>query len=160
LWPQTQTTIKTGHAIALTAAGLLAFNLYSRAQAAGSLTFFPGKIRRLEWDGLNPVIVFELIVQNTSNHAFNINSFAGNVYTIANGHKYLIGYVYNFTTQAITSTSQAILEIRGKLQLAGVVSDLINAFNTGNFAQDISLESFANVDGLQVPVNYTYKLTV
>ena len=72
----------------------------------------------------------------------------------------MIGYVYNFTTQAIAPTSQATLEVRAKLQMIGIVSDLINAFNSGNFSQDISLDAFANVDGLQVPVDYTYKLTV
>lgn len=138
---------------------MLAWNIYSRAQAAGSLQFFPGRIKEIDFDGVAPVIVFELIVENTSNHAFNINSVAGNVYSYSNGKEYLIGYLYNFTPQKVDPTNQATLIVRAKLQLIGVVSDLLNAFQTGNFSQDISLKAFANVDGLQVPVNYSYQLS-
>lgn len=99
-------------------------------------------------------------MQNTSNHAFNIYSIAGSVYSQTNGKSYLIGYLSDFTPTAIAPHSQTTLIITAKLQVIGVVSDLLTALNAGDYSQVIDLKATANVDYLQVPIDYTYKLAV
>ena len=138
--------------------GLLAWNLFARGQAAYSLNFLPGKIKTLTWDGVRPVIVVEMIVQNTSNHSFNILSIAGNVYTNQNGKTILIGTVSDFVTKQIAPISENRLDISFRLQLQGVVADILNIFQTGLNPQTITLKAFANVDGLQIPLDYNYQL--
>jgi hypothetical protein len=138
--------------------GLLAWNLFSRGQAALSLNFYPGQIKRLSWSGLSPTLTIEMQVQNTSNHSFNILSIAGNVYTTQNGKDFLIGRVADFTPRAVAPVSVSSLDVDLSLQLTGVVQDLINTFQSGLAGQSVKLEAYANVDSLQVPLNYTYKL--
>jgi hypothetical protein len=138
--------------------GLLAWNLFSRGQAALSLNFYPGRVKRLSWSGLGPVITLELSVQNTSNHSFNVLSIAGNVYTTQNGKDFLIGRVADFAPRAVAPVSVSTLDLDLSLQLTGVVQDLVNTFQSGLAGQSIKLQAYANVDGLQVPLNYTYKL--
>lgn len=150
----------TAKYLLLGVAALFGLNLFSRAQAAGSLGFLPGRIKSFTWQGLSPVITFELIVQNTSNHAFNIYSIAGSVYALVNGKNYLIGYLSDFTSQSIAPHSQTTLIISAKLQVIGIVSDLLTALNAGNFSQVINLNATANVDYLQIPIEYSYKLAV
>lgn len=153
-------TISTGKTIALGIAALLAWNIYSRARAAGSLTFFPGKIKKFDWNNGSPVITFELLVQNTSNHTFNLLSIAGNVFSLSNGKQYLIGYISDFRSQTVAPVSESTLQVQARLQLTGVVGDLINAFTSGDYSQEIHLAANANVDYIQVPIDYTYKLAI
>lgn len=138
--------------------GLLAWNLFSRGQAALSLQFLPGRIKRLSWNGLSPQLTIELQVQNTSNHSFNILSVAGNVYATQNDKDFLIGRVSDFTPRTIQPVSVSTMDVNLSLQLTGVVQDLVNTFTSGLAGQTVKLQAYANVDSLQVPLNYTYKL--
>jgi len=86
----------------IVAGGLIAWNIFSRREAAASLNFIPGKIKGISWEGMSPVLTIQMIVQNTSNHSFTILSIAGNVYLIKpDGKKYLIGYVSDFEKQTV-----------------------------------------------------------
>ena len=84
---------------------------------------------------------------------------AGSVYAEANAKTYLIGYLSDFAAQIIAAHSQTSILLTAKLQTIGIVSDLINALNAGDFSQVIKLSASANVDYLQIPIEYEYKLT-
>ncbi len=150
--------MRLGQTILLVGGGLIAWNLYSRTQAAKSLNFLPGQIKSFDYVNGYPVITIGLIVQNTSNHSFNLLSIAGNVKSVKDGTSYILGYVSDFTPQVIPPISETEIPLAIRLQLAGVLSDILTSLNAG-FDQSISLQAYANVDQLQVPIDYNYKLT-
>lgn len=93
-------------------------------------------------------------VQNTSNQSFTIRSLAGNLYA----NNYYIGNVSSFTLRTIAPNSQQVIFITARLQLIGIVNDILNAFENRNFAQTIEIKAMANVDNLQIPININYKI--
>lgn len=137
-------------------AGLLALSLTRRAVAGGNMLFYPGGIKGFSFDGLTPVFKLGLIVQNTSNNTYNVNSIAASLFN--NGT--LVGNVSAFGLQAIPPNSQMVLVINARLGALSIVNDLINAFQTKNFQFDVELKGTANVDGWQVPINLDYKIGV
>lgn len=149
---------KTGKVILGGLGLLVAWNLFSKGAAAYSLNFSPGRVKSFDWNGIRPVINLELQVQNTSNHSFNVLSIAGNVYMTTNGKEYLVGTVTDFAPMTIAPISQSVVPLALSLQLTGVVSDLLSVFQSGLSGQTVRLSAFANVDQLQVPLNYTYNL--
>lgn len=122
--------------------------------ALGTLNFFPDKVRSISFDGLTPVMTIGLGVQNTSNQSFTIRSLAGNLYA----NNYYIGNVSSFTLRTIAPNSQQVIFITARLQLIGIVNDILNAFENRNFAQTIEIKAMANVDNLQIPININYKI--
>lgn len=147
--------------IAIGAGALILYNLFSRRMAAGTLNFLPGPVKSFRIDGATPIITVGLLVQNTSNQNYTINSLAGTVYTNSNGKNWIIGNVSSFVPQVITQNSQSLLFVDLRLMLIGVVSDMINYLSVGDqFSQDISLNAIANVSGLQVPFNFNYKVAI
>ena len=136
------------------AAGFIIYSLLRKGQAAGNLFYFPDKVYSFKFDGTTPLMVIGLRVQNTSNQYFNLNSFAANV--TSNG--YVVGNAYSFTPQRISPNSESIVLITLRLFTISLVQDLINAFQTKNFTQEINVAGQMNVDNLQVPVNLNYKI--
>lgn len=145
--------MRTGEAI-LTIAGVTAVYFYTLKQAAGRLTFFPGNILSMGFDGPAPVMTLEITVQNTSNATLSLYSMAGNVY--ANG--YLIGNVSSFRQMAIPGNSQRSIIVDIRFMLLGIVNDIITAFSTKNFSQAFSIEGTVNADGIAVPIKLDYKI--
>lgn len=140
--------------IALTAGALLLYSYFRKATAAGRLNFYPANVKDLYFDGATPVITLGLAVQNTSNQSFGLKSLAGNVYA----NNYLVGNVSSFTPQIIGPNSQAIVTIRVRMSLLGIVNDIIEAITNKKFTQVLELESWANIDNQQVPINIKYKV--
>lgn len=140
----------------LAGAGLVIYSLFRKANAGGTLIFSSDRIYSLRLENLTPTIVFGLRVQNTSNQPFTIFSFAADI----KHNNYVIGNASFFQAQTIPKNSEVILQIKVRLSLLGVVNDLINAFQTKDFTYNISVNGFANVDQLQVPVNLSYKIGV
>lgn len=104
-------------------------------------------------DGLTPVMTLGLAIQNTSNQSFTLQSLAGEVYA----NKYLIGNVGTFSAQTIHPNSETVIYIDCRLSLLGIVTDILNAIRNKTFSQTIELESTANIDNLQVPIDLSYK---
>jgi hypothetical protein len=151
--------LKTGHLLLLTGGAVLAWNIFSRKKAAESLNFIPGQFKTFAWENGNPVIVVTVLVQNTSNHIFNILSIAGNVYTETGGDEFLIGDVSDFVQKTIPPISETEIEVKMRLRLIGIVSDLITAFTSHTlFDQTVRLEAYANVDNIQVAIDDKFKL--
>jgi len=58
----------------------------------------------------------------------------------------------------IPGNSAPILWLDIRLSLISVVADLINDISYSNFEQALKFKGYANVDGLQVPLNFDYKI--
>lgn len=138
------------------AAGLIAYSLLRKASAAGTLNFYPGGVYALKWEDGKPVIYFNITIQNTSNQGFQMNSMAGNVYA----NNILVGNGSFFGEVNILPNSQGTLKLRIEMLLLGILNDIIDAIENGNFKQVLELEAYANVDNIQIPVNLTYTVGV
>jgi hypothetical protein len=146
--------LKTGQGVLLAAGGLLLYSLLRKGAGVGTLNFFADKVRSIDFDGLTPVMVIGLGVQNTSNQSYTLRSFAGNLW--ANGN--YIGNLSSFSSVTIPPNSQRVVFITARLALIGIVNDVINAFQNKNFSQLVEVKAMANVDSLQVPVNIKYQV--
>lgn len=140
--------------IALTAAGIIAYSLLRKSFGAGSLNFFPGKVHSLDFEGLTPVLTLGLGVQNTSNQSYTLQSFAGSLYS--NG--IYVGNLSTFDRKTVLPNSQQIIYVAARLQLIGIVNDIIRAFNNNNFSQEVEIKATTNIDGLQVPVKLKFNV--
>jgi hypothetical protein len=136
---------------------LIGYNLFAKKTAAGTLNFLPGQFHGIGTDGGTPVLSVGVLIQNTSNQSYQLNSLAGNVYANNSGNVYTVGNVSTFTRQTIYPNNQEEIIVDMRLSLTGIVSDLINSISSG-FGQDISFKGYANVDGLQIPILINYKL--
>lgn len=140
--------------IAIGAGLYLAYELVRKQIAGGTLLFTTDKIHSFKLVGATPVLTFGMRVQNTSNQDFVINSFAAQL----TADNYTIGNVSFFTQQVIPANSQRILYVEARLMLIGIVNDLLRAFDTKDFQFDVRIDGYANVSGLQIPVNLKYQL--
>lgn len=146
--------MKTTEGVALGLTAFLIYGLARKAQAVGTINFVPDKVHDLKWDGLTPVLVVGFGVQNTSNQFFTVKSLAANLYC----NNYYCGNISYFTPTEIKPNSQGILTVNARLSLIGVVNDIIEAWNNGDFSQEIEISGYANVDNLQVPLKFKYKI--
>lgn len=129
-----------------------ALYLLSKARALANLVVSPGNIASLGfYDGV-PVAQLSVFAQNTSNAGITINSFAGNVF--ANG--VLVGNVSNFQRTYIPPNSITPVLVELQFKPLGIVSEVISAFANNNAYQEIVIAGFANVAGLQLPVNLSF----
>lgn len=146
--------MRAGNTILATAAALIAYNLFSKQKASGTLNFYPTKVTNLGFDGVTPVATLGLAAQNPSNQRFTIRAITGNV--SSNG--YLIGNISQFVNQVIEPTASSVIYIDIRLSLLSVVNDLITAFQTNNFSQDMIFKGWVNVDGFLQPLEIKYKV--
>lgn len=142
-----------GQTIAIGAGIFLLYSLFRKKQALGNLVFYPHSLKGIKFDGITPVMTLGLAVQNTSNQTFQLNSIAGQIFA----NTYLIGNIGSFVPQVIPANSQSVIYINARLSLIGIVTDIINQINNGTFTQEIELESNANIDNLQVPIDLKFK---
>lgn len=138
--------------IALGVVGALYYgNLF---RAAGNLVFFPGRITNLSLSGFSPEITAELIVQNTNNVSFTVASIAATV--SSNGT--LIGNVSNFSQIEIPGNSQAVIPLTIQLQPIALVNNIIGIITGGAGSSEISVNGSLNANGIQAPIDLTYKI--
>lgn len=130
--------------------GILLYSLFRKGSGLKTLKFFPGSISKVTWEGMTPVLVFNLGVQNTSNQDFTINSIAGNV----NSNNTYLGNVGSFTPVVIAKNSEQYIPVKFRLQISGVVNNIVDAINTGTFRQNLELRLVANIDNLQLPIEF------
>lgn len=140
---------------ALLLTGIAAFlYLGNRARSIANLTFFPHGVSGMAFEGMNPVAYLDILVQNPSNVSIDINSLSGNV--LADGT--LVGNVSNFTPVALAGNSEAVVRVKVRLQLLGLVNDIISAFQAGHLQKNLAIDGTANVDGVQYPLNLTFQI--
>jgi len=134
-------------------AGIYFFGLN---RAAGNLVFFPGNITGLTLSGLSPVLTATLIVQNTNNIAFQVNSIAASV--SSNGT--LIGNVSNFTPITIPGNGQIAIPLTLVLQPIALVNNIIGIITGGSGGAELSIDGSLNADGIQAPISLKYKVGI
>jgi len=142
--------------LVFTAAGLLLYSLFSKGQTLGRLIFYPGKVADI--DMLNLSMKMQIICQNTSSDQINLYSFAGELYAKTGGTSTLIGNVSSFRPVGIRGNSQSVITVNVKLFALSVVNEVIRAFQQNNFTQELVLNSYANVDNAQVPIDLDFKV--
>jgi hypothetical protein len=135
-------------------AAILAYNLLTKGRALGSVNFLPGRIHSFAFDGMTPVLTVGVVAQNTSSQKFVIRSIAGSVY--ADG--YLAGSVSYFQVSEVLPNSQSEIFVQIRFAPLGIVQDIINAFQTNDYQQEVIFKGYANVDNFQVPINNKYKV--
>lgn len=140
-------------ALWLAGAGI-AWLLFGKARAAGTLIFLPGRVLSVGYDNGAATVKIELIVQNTSSGGITLESIAGNLYS---GDTY-IGNASSFVPQQILQNSQSSLVINIRLGLLGLVQDIFTAFNSGAFVRIIRFSGFANAGFVRVPVNVEFNV--
>ena len=139
--------------ILIGAAGIAAFVFYSKARALADLVVTPGPINDMGFQDATPVASVTVLAQNTSSTGILINSFAGNVFS----NDILIGNAFSFSPVLIPGNSQTPVVINIQFKALGIVSDLINAFQSNNFSQNIKVAGYANVSGWQLPLNLDFR---
>jgi len=133
-------------------AGLYFWNL---KRAAENLQYIPGRILNLALNAGSPQITVELIIQNTSNVDFTINSLAGNV--TANGT--LIGNVADFMPVIVPANNQGSLPLTLTLQPLGIVNQIIAILSGNNSGQvTFDVAGAVNANGIQQPFTLNYKV--
>lgn len=145
--------MNTATTLAFGAGAFILYSLFRKGMAAGNLVFRPYNLKGIRLDGITPVMTLGLAIQNTSNQSFTLQSLAGEVYA----NKYLIGNVGSFKPQTVHPNSETVIYIDCRLSIIGIVTDIINAIRNKTFSHTIELESTANIDNLQVPVDLSYK---
>lgn len=140
--------------ILLTAGGLIAYNFAIKGHSLSTVNFYPDKVQSVNMVSGTPYMVVGLLVQNTSGQKLVVNSVAGNVYA----NDTLIGNAANFSPYAINPNSQGMMYLQIRFALLGIVNDIINAFQSKNFTQNMEFDGYANVDNVQVPIKITYKV--
>lgn len=134
--------------------GVAAFALARRASALGTLIFMPGRVVSISLEGTSPVMTLELVVQNTSSQSLVVNSLAGNLFA----NNYLVGNVSSFVSTRIPGNAQAVIPVKVRLMLIGLVNDIVQSFQNGNFTQDVRLEGFANAGFVRAPLDITFRV--
>lgn len=133
------------------AAGLYFWNL---SKAAANLIYFPGNITGFQLDGISPIIYVDLIVQNTNNVSFTINSLAGNVLS----NNTVIGNIKNFTPVEVAGNSQAAIPLTLVLQPIAIVGDIISIITGGIGKRDLQVHGTVNANGIQAGFDLNYKI--
>lgn len=145
--------MNTATTIAISAAAFIFYSLLRKGQALGQLVFHPHSIKGIKMDGITPVMTLGLAIQNTSNQSFTLKSIAGELWA----NNYLVGNIASFDPQTINANSEAVVYIKARMSLLGLVSDIINAIKNKTWKQTLELNSVANIDNLQVPIDIKYK---
>lgn len=133
------------------AAGLYFWNL---SKAAGNLIYFPGNITGFQLDGISPVIHVDLVIQNTNNVSFTINSLAGNVLS----NSTVIGNVANFSPVEVAGNSQTAIPLTLVLQPLALVGDIISIITGGVGKRDLQVQGSVNANGIQESFTLNYKI--
>ncbi len=133
------------------AAGLYFWNL---SKAAGNLIYFPGNITGFQLDGISPIIYVDLIVQNTNNVSFTINSLAGNVLS----NDTIIGNIKNFTPIELAGNSQVAIPLTLQLQPIAIVGDIISIITGAVGERELRVHGTVNANGIQAGFDLIYKI--
>lgn len=139
--------IKTQHVLLAGAAGFLLYSAY-KARSVANLLFFPGNVLSIGFLGANPVMTFNLQIQNTSSLPVVVNALGGNLFS----NDTLVGNVYSTTPISVPANSRVYHTLEAQFLLVGIVNNLIDAWQYKNFTQKLQLQGYANVSGLQVPL--------
>lgn len=139
-------------------AGVAGLYFWTQKNAAEHLVYIPGRILNLSLNSGSPVVTAELVIQNTSNVDFTINSIAGNV----TSNDTIIGNISDFVPVVVPANAQGSLPLNLTLIPIGIVNQIISILsgNSGPTQIPLDIAGSANVNGIQVPFELNYKIGV
>lgn len=141
--------------ILLIGAGIVIAAAAAFTHRAVSLLNYVLKSVSFRWEGAAPVLRFVVAVQNVSNETFQVKSVVGKL--LANG--YLVGNVSSFSPVTIGPASQSNLEIEVRMNLVGVVSDIVNTIEQGSGpGHELVFQGAVNASGIVQPLELKYKI--
>lgn len=141
--------------LAIIAALLIAGVYFTKASAAKNLKFFISSVSA-EMQGATPVIVLQVMIQNPTNEAYQINALVGNLSTNSG---YLIGNVSGFQPVPVAAQSQQLYNVNVRVNLIGTALDIFNLVSNGQgLTQIVRFDGAINVSGVVVPVELDYKI--
>lgn len=146
--------IKTEKILIGAAVALGLYWVWQKYNAIKLIQFAPGPIGGMSFIGSSPVLSVSLMAANTSPSDLTVNSVSGSI--VANNIQ--AGSIYNFTPVILPANSQVAVPVTIQLSLSAVANDIIKAFSSGTYSQDIALIGSANLEGLQVPFNLNFKI--
>jgi len=138
----------------LTAGAVLALTALSKAQAGGTLNFIPGNVHSVSFDGVTPIIQFDLVIQNPTGQAFTVRSLVGTI----TANDYQIGNVSSYVSTYVRPYGNTVYRLSARMNVLGVVNNIINAINGGGVSQTMRLKGWVNVESFTLPVALTYKI--
>ena len=128
-------------------AAVVALYLISKAKA-GKKVLINFQSLKLGGSFLAPKVAISLILQNTTNQTFNINSIAGSVFL---NDKY-IGVINLFNKKVLSPNVSEVIDIDLKLSLLQSYTAIKNIIKTKDLMTVVArVEGNANVDGIVLP---------
>jgi len=152
-FPANCVNLNTGTTIALGALAFIILGAFTKSQALQRLIFYPRNLKDIHWEGITPVMTLGVAAQNASDQSAVLKSIAGEIYA----NDYLIGNISYFTPQIIYPNAETIIFLNARLFPLAIVSDIIDAINNKTFDQTLEIESQANIDNLQTPLDLKFK---
>ena len=138
----------------LIAAGVTAWYLIQQKKAVDLLQYFTSSVSA-RFDGVTPILILKIGVENVTNQSFTIESFVGTL--SSNGQ--LIGNVTSFIPLKIMPTSVNYYTVEVRMSLLGITTDIINSiFGQGGLQQKVVLAGHVNANGIVMPVTLNYTI--
>lgn len=144
----------TGLEALLLLGGAALLYIGNQARSVANLTFFPDAVTGMAFEGISPVMYLSVLVQNTSNVAIDLYSLSGSVYV----DNTLVGNISNFTPTRINANSETVMPLKVRFAILGIVNDIIQSFQQGNFKKAVVLDGTVNANGVQVPLTLTFQI--
>ena len=137
----------------LPALAVAAYYAFVTKKAIGMLSYYIKGVG-LSFDS-GPLLLLNVMVQNPSNSQFIINDFVGSL--SVDGQN--IGSISSFTKLTVPPASQVTYPIIVRLNLIGVVSELVDLIQKqSGLSMQINFSGFVNASGITAPVNMNYKI--
>jgi LEA14-like dessication related protein len=138
----------------LPALAVAAYYAFVTRKAIGMLNYYIKGVG-LTFDGYSPLLLLNIEIQNPSNSQFVINDFLGSL--SVNGTN--VGSAESFVKTTIPAASQVTYPIIIRLNLIGVVSDLISLLQKqSGLSMDVEFKGYVNASGIVAPVDLPYKI--
>lgn len=139
-------------------AGFAGYELFKMFTAAGRLKIGDVRLQTISFEGGNPVAVISIVVDNTSNESFQVNSISADLYAMQEGRQTLIGTVYNFDAQKILPNQRTMVAAKVSLKIVSLVQDLIKVLQYKNFSLPLRLEGSMNLNKYVIPIDESFNV--
>lgn len=124
---------------------------FSKKKSAGLLNYYLTGLS-VAFDGVTPLLKFQLVVQNVSNEYYQVNSVVADVY--ADGTN--IGNLSSFTTVKIPPASAAAVPVVVRLRLLAIVDDLVSLIQQkSGIPKKLEIKGYINASGFVAPLEIT-----
>lgn len=139
------------------ALGVGAIWLLSKSAKASALTRMTFRLVGVSVGGslLSPELDLQILAQNATDTAVNIQSMTGDVFV--NGSK--VANLSSFQAFRLQANSETPFSVKARLNLAGSLTQILSILDgVGGTQAVVTIKGTINADGVVVPIDITYKL--